>query len=75
MTRVHLQGYVFGYGKKEELCSLLSVPMMVRDKAVGVITDEVVKLLQAIANQAAIATEHTTVIEKSHEMPEALTVR
>ena len=59
--------------------------MMVRDKAVGVVnsftsvphlfTDEVVKLRQAIANQAAIATEHTTVIEKSHEMQEALTVR
>ena len=59
--------------------------MMVRDKAVGMInsytsvlhvfTDEVLKLLQAIANQAAIAIEHTTVIEKSHEMQEALTVR
>ena len=44
------------------------VQMMVRDKAVGVFTSEAVKLLQAIANQAAIATEHTTVIEKSHEM-------
>lgn len=37
MARVHLQGYVFGYGKKEGLCSLRSVPMRVRDKAVGVI--------------------------------------
>jgi len=44
MTRVHLQGYVFGYGKKEGLCSLLSVPMMVRDKAVGVLTSEGVKV-------------------------------
>jgi GAF domain-containing protein len=71
--------------KKERLCSLLSVPMMVRDKAVGVInssssvprvfTGEEVKLLQAIANQAAIAIEHTTLIEKSHEMQEALAVR
>ena len=84
MTRVHLQGYVFGYGKKEELCSLLSVSMMVRDKAVGVInsypsvphvfTGEEVKLLQAIANQAAIAIKHTTLIEKPHEMQEALAV-
>ena len=32
-------------------------------------------MLQAIDNQAAIAIEHTTVIEKSHEMQEALTVR
>ena len=50
--------------KKEGLCSLLSVSMMVRDKAVGVINSytsvphvfigEEVKLLQAIANQAAV---------------------
>ena len=71
--------------KKEGLCSLVSVPMMVREKAVGVInsytsvphvfTSEEVKLLQAIANQAAIAIEHTTLIEKSFEMQEALAVR
>ncbi|MEO8341192.1 MAG: GAF and ANTAR domain-containing protein [Nitrospirota bacterium] len=71
--------------KKEGLCSLLSVPMMVREKALGVInsytsvphvfTGEEVKLLQAIANQAAVAIEHTTLLEKSHEMQEALAVR
>ena len=71
--------------KREGLCSLLSVPMMVREKALGVInsytsvphvfTGEEVKLLQAIANQAAVAIEHTTLIEKSHEMQEALAVR
>lgn len=71
--------------KKEGLCSLLSVPMMIREKIVGVInsytsmphrftTDEV-KLMQAIANQAAIAIEHATLIEKSFEMQEALAVR
>lgn len=71
--------------KKEGLCSLLSVPMMIREKAVGVInsytsmphvfTTEEVKLMQAIANQAAIAIEHATLIEKSFEMQEALAVR
>ena len=71
--------------KKEGLCSLLSVPMMVRDKVVGVInsytsqphafTVEEVKLMQAIANQAAIAIEHATLLEKSYEMQEALAVR
>ena len=71
--------------KKEGLCSLLSVPMMIRDKVVGVInsytsmpyrfTTEEVKLMQAIANQAAIAIEHATLIEKSFEMQEALAVR
>jgi signal transduction protein with GAF and PtsI domain len=71
--------------RKEGLCSLLSVPMLVRDKAVGVINSytsrphhfstEEVKLMQAIANQAAIAIEHTTLLEKSFEMQEALAVR
>ena len=71
--------------KNEGLCSLLSVPMLIRDKAVGVInsytsvphafTAEEVKLMQAIANQAAIAIEHTTLLEKSFEMQEALAVR
>jgi GAF domain-containing protein len=71
--------------RKEGLCSLLSVPMMIREKAVGVIncytsvphafSGEEVKLLQAVANQAAIAIEHTTLLEKSFEMQEALAVR
>ena len=71
--------------RKEGLCSLLSVPMLIRDKAVGVInsytsvphvfTAEEVRVLQAIANQAAIAIEHTTLLEKSFEMQEALAVR
>ncbi len=71
--------------KKEGLCSLLSVPMLIRDKAVGVINSytsvphpfslEEVKLMQAIANQAAIAMEHASLMEKSFEMQEALAVR
>src|SRR6185295_14217962 len=70
---------------KEGLCSLLSVPMLIRDKAVGVVNCytsmphifavEEVKIMQAIANQAAIAIEHTTLLEKSFEMQEALAVR
>jgi signal transduction protein with GAF and PtsI domain len=70
---------------KEGLCSLLSMPMMIRDKAIGVIntytsvphmfTADEVKIMQAIANQAAIAIEHTTLMEKSFEMQEALAVR
>ena len=71
--------------QREGLCSLLCVPMMVREKAIGVInsytskvhvfTTEDVKLLQAIGNQAAIAIDHTTLLEKSFEMQEALQVR
>ena len=80
------QNYMYpDLAKKEGLCSLLSAPMMIRDKAVGVInsytsmpyafTAEEDKLMQAIANQAAIAIEHATLIEKSFEMQEALAVR
>jgi signal transduction protein with GAF and PtsI domain len=71
--------------EREGLCSLLCVPMMVKEKAIGVInsytskphvfTPEDVKLLQAIGNQAAIAIDHTTLLEKSFEMQEALQVR
>jgi signal transduction protein with GAF and PtsI domain len=82
----HDRNYMYpDIAKKEGLCSLLSVPMMIREKAVGVInsytsmphqfTTEEVKLMQAIANQAAIAIEHATLIEKSFEMQEALAVR
>lgn len=71
--------------RKEGLCSLLSVPMLIRDRAVGVInsytaiphafSSEEIKVLQAIANQAAIAIENTKLVEKSYEMQEALEVR
>lgn len=71
--------------KREGLCSLLSVPMLVREKAVGVVNSytsvphafshEEVRLMQAIANQTAIAMEHATLLEKSFEMQEALAVR
>lgn len=71
--------------KKEGLRSLLSVPMLNRNEVIGVInsytsvphsySSEEIKVLQAIANQAAIAIQHTTLVEKSFEMQEALAVR
>ena len=71
--------------RKEGLCALLSVPMLNRDRVVGVINTytsiphtfslEEIKVMQTIANQAAIAIEHTTLVEKSFEMQEALAVR
>ncbi|RMH04358.1 MAG: GAF domain-containing protein [Nitrospirae bacterium] len=77
--------YYRALAQKEGLCSLLSVPMMSKDKAIGVINTytstlhvfsaEEIKILQAIANQAAVAIEHTRLLEKSFEMQEALTVR
>ena len=71
--------------RKEGLCSLLSVPMLVKDKPIGVInsytahehlfSQEERKVLQSVANQAAIAIENTSLMEKSFEMQEALAVR
>ena len=82
----HESAYVYPeVAKKEGLCSLLSVPMMVRSRAIGVInsytsvphafSSEEIKVLQTIANQAAIAIENTKLLEKSFEMQEALEVR
>ncbi len=79
-------GYFYkDLAKKEGLCSLVSVPMMMKNKAIGVINSytssvyefslEEIKALQAIANQAAVAITHTNVVEKSFEMQEALEVR
>src|SRR5947199_111485 len=79
-------GYMYpDLARKEGLCSLLSVPMLVKDKPIGVINSytshehlfsaEEIKVLQAVAHQAAIAIENTTLMEKSFEMQEALEVR
>jgi signal transduction protein with GAF and PtsI domain len=79
-------GYTYpDLARKEGLCSLLSVPMLVKNKPIGVInsytanehlfTAEEIKVLQAVANQAAITIENTSLMEKSFEMQEALEVR
>lgn len=71
--------------KKEGLCSLLSVPMMIKDRVLGVInsytselhsfTEEEIHILQAVGNQAAIAIENTSLLERSHAMEEELHTR
>ena len=79
-------GYFYrDLAKREGLHSLLSVPMLMKDNVIGVInvytsthhlfSDEEIKTLQAIANQSAVAIEHTRLMEKSFEMQEALEVR
>lgn len=79
-------GYFYrDLAKQEGLHSLLTVPMLMKEQAIGVInvytsthyifSEEEVKTLQAIANQAAVAIEHTRLMEKSFEMQEALEVR
>ncbi|MFQ5779794.1 MAG: GAF domain-containing protein [Nitrospiria bacterium] len=71
--------------KKEGLCSMLSVPMKIKNKVVGVINSytstehsfsrEEINLLQTVANQAAVAIENTSLLERSSAMQEALETR
>jgi signal transduction protein with GAF and PtsI domain len=79
-------GYFYrDLAKREGLHSLLSVPMLMKNNVIGVInvytsnhhlfSEEETKTLQAIANQSAVAIEHTRLLEKSFEMQEALEVR
>ena len=78
----------FGYpdiARKEGLRSLLVIPMMNKDRPMGVLncygtevrsfSTEDVQLVQAVANQAAIAIEHTRAIERALEAQEALETR
>lgn len=71
--------------KKEGFRSLLSVPMMIKNKVVGVLnsytaekhvfTQEETNLLQGVANQAAVAMENTTLSKQSSALQEALETR
>lgn len=71
--------------KKEGLSSMLSVPMMIKGRAVGVLnsytserhrfTPEEINLLQVVANQAAVAIENTSLSEQSSAMQAALEAR
>jgi len=70
---------------KENLTSMLAVPMIVKDKAIGVIsvytknphsfTNEETEALQLVANQAAVAVENTKLMEESLKAKEALETR
>lgn len=79
-------GYMYpDLARKEGIVSMLSVPMMIKDKVVGVInsytshehsfSEEEVKILQSVANQAAISIENTKLFDKTVEMEEALESR
>lgn len=79
-------GYMYPQiAKKEGIVSMLSVPMMIRDGVIGVInsytsyehrfSNEEIKILQAIANQAAVAIENTNLMQEILEAKEALEMR
>ena len=71
--------------KKEGLVSMLSVPMIVKNKLIGVINlyttfhynfkDTEVELLSTIANQAAVAIENTELLVKTKIIQEELEAR
>ncbi|MCK5081496.1 MAG: ANTAR domain-containing protein, partial [Candidatus Omnitrophica bacterium] len=70
---------------KEHLTSMLAVPMVVKDKAIGVIniytkkihtfTQEEIDVLQMVANQAAVAVENTHLMKEALKAKEALATR
>jgi signal transduction protein with GAF and PtsI domain len=79
-------GYMYpDVAKREGLCSLLCVPMMIKDRVIGVInsytshehrfSEEDIQVLSAVANQAAVAIEHTRLMERSLAIQEALESR
>ncbi len=71
--------------KREGLVSMLAVPMMIRDRAVGVIgtytsvphsfSGEEIKIMQGVANQAAVAIENTKLLNRIGEMEENIETR
>jgi len=71
--------------KKEDLTSMLAVPMVVKGKAIGVInvytkephifSDEEISVLQMVADQAAVAIENTKLVEEAVKAKEALETR
>jgi signal transduction protein with GAF and PtsI domain len=71
--------------KKEKLVSMISVPMMVKKKVIGVVncyttvkhnfTKPEVDLLSTVANQAAVAIENTELMVKTKVIEEELEAR
>ena len=71
--------------KKEKLVSMLSVPMMVKKRVIGVIncytttrykfTKSDISLLSAVANQAAVAIENTELLVRTKVIQEELEAR
>jgi len=71
--------------KKEDLCSLLCVPLAAKGKVIGVIncytskphdfTETEINILTSVANQAAVAIENAELIVKSKVIQEELEIR
>jgi signal transduction protein with GAF and PtsI domain len=79
-------GYMYpDVARQEGIVSLLSVPMMIKDRVIGVINSytqsehkfsrEETNILQAVANQAAVAIENTNLSQEIFAAREALESR
>jgi signal transduction protein with GAF and PtsI domain len=79
-------GYMFPQvARKEGVISMIGVPMMIKDRVIGVInsytqkehkfSEEEIDILQAIANQAAVAIENTRLDQEILSAKEALETR
>ena len=79
-------GYMFpDLARREGLRSLLSVPMAMQDRIIGVLncytakehrfSDEETRVLSMIANQAAVAIEHTRALEQTVALQKSLEER
>lgn len=82
----HDEKYAFrDLAVKEGLTSMVVVPMILKDKAIGVISvytkkhhrfsKEEINVLQMVANQAAVAVENTKLMEEALKAKEALETR
>ena len=80
------EGYIYSeLAKQEGLCSLISLPMMIKGKVIGVFnlytskqrvfSHEEVQLLSTVANQAAVAIENTKLMSETIAMQELLETR
>jgi signal transduction protein with GAF and PtsI domain len=80
------EGYMYPeLAKREGLCSLISLPMMIKDKVIGVFnlytskervfSHEEIQLLSTVANQAAVAIENTKLMSETIAMQEQLETR
>ncbi|MFH1353014.1 MAG: GAF domain-containing protein [bacterium] len=71
--------------EKEGIYSMLAVPMMIKDRVIGVINSytatehkfkkDEIEILQAVANQAAVAIENTNLVEEALVAREDLETR
>lgn len=79
-------GFMFpDVARKEGIVSMLSVPMMIKDRVIGVInsytqrehkfSSEEINILQSVANQAAVAIENTNLNQEILSAREALEAR